>query len=156
MAAHQASPSLGFSRQEYWSGVPLPSPNFYIPTLNSFETQQEKNKSYHPPKNKNKQKPPSSHMFLTWSKATSALSIPLLLPGHLPPRALHLHTPFQPCWSLGLLLRHLQKRIITIIILTVPSLLSWDEFHASQISLPSSFLVYSLILMDPYPHSATA
>ena len=26
MAAHQASPSLGFSRQEHWSGLPLPSP----------------------------------------------------------------------------------------------------------------------------------
>ena len=25
-AAHQVSPSMGFSRQEYWSGVPLPSP----------------------------------------------------------------------------------------------------------------------------------
>ena len=25
-AAHQASPSMGFSKQEYWSGVPLPSP----------------------------------------------------------------------------------------------------------------------------------
>ena len=25
-AAFQASPSMGFSRQEYWSGVPLPSP----------------------------------------------------------------------------------------------------------------------------------
>ena len=24
-AAHQATPSMGFSRQEYWSGVPLPS-----------------------------------------------------------------------------------------------------------------------------------
>ena len=24
-AAHQAPPSLGFARQEYWSGVPLPS-----------------------------------------------------------------------------------------------------------------------------------
>ena len=24
-AAHQAPPSMGFSRQEYWSGVPLPS-----------------------------------------------------------------------------------------------------------------------------------
>jgi len=27
-AAHQAPPSMGFSRQEYWSGVPLPSPRF--------------------------------------------------------------------------------------------------------------------------------
>ena len=26
-AAHQAPPSMGFSRQEYWSGVPSPSPN---------------------------------------------------------------------------------------------------------------------------------
>ena len=25
-AAHQAPPSMGISRQEYWSGVPLPSP----------------------------------------------------------------------------------------------------------------------------------
>ena len=25
-AAHQTPPSMGFSRQEYWSGVPLPSP----------------------------------------------------------------------------------------------------------------------------------
>ena len=24
--AHQAPPSMGFSRQEYWSGVPFPSP----------------------------------------------------------------------------------------------------------------------------------
>ena len=30
MAAHQAPPSLGFSRQEHWSGLPFPSP---IPQL---------------------------------------------------------------------------------------------------------------------------
>ena len=28
-AAYQVPPSMGFSRQEYWSGVPLPSPNSY-------------------------------------------------------------------------------------------------------------------------------
>ena len=28
-AAHQAPPPMGFSRQEYWSGVPLPSPETY-------------------------------------------------------------------------------------------------------------------------------
>ena len=27
-AAYQAPPSMGFSRQEYWSGVPLPSPHW--------------------------------------------------------------------------------------------------------------------------------
>ena len=31
-AAHQVPPSMGFSRQEYWSGVPLLSPNM-IPTF---------------------------------------------------------------------------------------------------------------------------
>ena len=32
--AHQASPSVGFSRQEYWSGLPFPSPqSVYVSTL---------------------------------------------------------------------------------------------------------------------------
>ena len=34
MAAHQALPSLGFSRQEHWSGLPFPSP--YLPLLHRF------------------------------------------------------------------------------------------------------------------------
>ena len=29
-AAHQTPPSMGFSRQEYWSGVPLPSPDWVV------------------------------------------------------------------------------------------------------------------------------
>ena len=29
-AAYQAPPSMGFSRQEYWSGVPLPSPFYQL------------------------------------------------------------------------------------------------------------------------------
>ena len=33
-AAFQAPPSMGFSRQEYRSGVPLPSPNNYSTLLN--------------------------------------------------------------------------------------------------------------------------
>ena len=31
--AYQAPPSMGFSRQEYWSGVPLPSPSHTLVTL---------------------------------------------------------------------------------------------------------------------------
>ena len=31
-AAYQAPPSMGFSWQEYWSGVPLPSPNLSLAT----------------------------------------------------------------------------------------------------------------------------
>ena len=34
--AYQAPPSMGFSRQEYWSGVPLPSPLLFWLPLNSF------------------------------------------------------------------------------------------------------------------------
>ena len=32
-AAYQAPPSMGFSRQEYWSGVPLPSPSVFYTLL---------------------------------------------------------------------------------------------------------------------------
>ena len=38
-AAHQAPPSLGFSRQEHWSGLPFPSPStpyFFLSRANSF------------------------------------------------------------------------------------------------------------------------
>jgi len=36
IAAHQAPPPVGFSRQEYWSGVPLPSPDILLLLLNQF------------------------------------------------------------------------------------------------------------------------
>jgi len=32
-AAHQAPPSMGFSRQEYWGGLPLPSPSLSFTQL---------------------------------------------------------------------------------------------------------------------------
>ena len=35
-AAYQAPPSMGFSRQEYWSGVPLPSPPHTLQPKNSL------------------------------------------------------------------------------------------------------------------------
>ena len=37
-AAHQAPPSMGFSRQEYWSGLSLPSPSHVL----SFENWQSR------------------------------------------------------------------------------------------------------------------
>ena len=33
-AAYQAPPSMGFSRQEYWGGMPLPSPNILLAVSN--------------------------------------------------------------------------------------------------------------------------
>ena len=35
-AAYQAPPSMGFSRQQYWSGVPLPSPEFRVLPVKSW------------------------------------------------------------------------------------------------------------------------
>ena len=34
--AYQAPPSMGFSRQEYWSGVPLPSPSIMLGLVIEF------------------------------------------------------------------------------------------------------------------------
>ena len=34
--AYEASPSMGFSRQEYWSGVPLPSPHILVKYCSKF------------------------------------------------------------------------------------------------------------------------
>ena len=33
IAAYQAPPSMGFSKQEYWSGVPLPSGSEFMVSL---------------------------------------------------------------------------------------------------------------------------
>ena len=38
-AAYEAPPSVGFSRQEYWSGVPLPSPCSSL-DINKFNLQE--------------------------------------------------------------------------------------------------------------------
>ena len=35
-AAYQAPPPMGFSRQEYWSGVPLPSPKSFVTDILSL------------------------------------------------------------------------------------------------------------------------
>ena len=38
-AAYQAPPSMGFSRQEYWSGVPLPSLINKLPCIKQTVTE---------------------------------------------------------------------------------------------------------------------
>ena len=42
--AYQAPPFMGFSRQEYWSGVPLPSPDTGVPMADFFDAWQETTK----------------------------------------------------------------------------------------------------------------
>ena len=41
-AAHQAPLSMGFSRQEYWSGVPLPSPIQYLALVQLAKSLEDK------------------------------------------------------------------------------------------------------------------
>ena len=36
-ATHQTPPSMGFSRQKYWSGVPLPSPILWLPVIYFYQ-----------------------------------------------------------------------------------------------------------------------
>ena len=45
-AAYQALPSMGASRQEYWSGVPLPSPNGMYIAQHKLNHQWRKNWKY--------------------------------------------------------------------------------------------------------------
>ena len=40
-AAYQAPPSMGFFRQEYWSGVPLPSPDLTLKNTNKEQASVE-------------------------------------------------------------------------------------------------------------------
>ena len=44
--AHQAPPSMGFSRQGYWSGVPLPSPSLRLTYIKDFKRKSCKNLSH--------------------------------------------------------------------------------------------------------------
>src|SRR5574341_409840 len=53
-AAYQAPPSMGFSRQEYWSGVPLPSPNMLSRLVITFL-----------PRNK--------HLLISWLQSPSVV-----------------------------------------------------------------------------------
>ena len=56
-AAHQAPPSMGFSRQEYWSGVPLPSPRWSLLLHKCGQNNRELWKSYLPGLNNSIYKP---------------------------------------------------------------------------------------------------
>ena len=49
-AAHQAPPPMGFSRQKYWSGLPLPSPRLILPFV-----------------------PRSKHLLISWLQSPPAV-----------------------------------------------------------------------------------
>ena len=72
-AAHKAAPSLGFSRQEYWSGMPLPSLGRFLRyTKYGLRTRQTKMIGQRKPRSN-----PDYH-----EGATLSLSPPVCLPTH--------------------------------------------------------------------------
>ena len=73
--AYQAPPSMGFSRQEYWSGVPLPSPRnsprYRIQTCNI----QQRGRVF-----------PSMHLFLMWGSLFLEQASPLVYISPISPK----------------------------------------------------------------------
>ena len=61
-AAYQAPPTMGFSRQEYWSGVPLPSPNSAWVRTNSASSISKC----------------VSNTFLTWTTKISSIEVNMM------------------------------------------------------------------------------
>ena len=68
MAAHQAPPSLGFPRQEHWSGLPFPSPMCESEVAQSYLTLSDPMTAAH-------QAPPS----MGFSRQEDWSGVPLLL-----------------------------------------------------------------------------
>ena len=64
IAAYQAPPSMGFSRQEYWSGVPLPSAILCLKCNKILDSQ--------------KKLPDVQHKLLLWHKQSKYSEPPLL------------------------------------------------------------------------------
>ena len=73
MAAHQAPASMGFSRQEYWSGLPLPSPKKSLLTI--YRSAEAAAQKYH-----DQEPHTTDNYFLTALEAASPKSGRTLLP----------------------------------------------------------------------------
>ena len=74
--AYQASPSMGFSRQEYWSGLPFPSPgDLPDPGIEPGSPALEADALTSEPPGK-----PKSYSWLKWMKCS--VEAPLLATGH--------------------------------------------------------------------------
>ena len=72
-AAYQAPPPMGFSRQEYWSGVPLPSP------LGDGSIIHSSYSSLNAPNNNNVNTQLDKYFQSLWPKIIHSLTIPFIL-----------------------------------------------------------------------------
>ena len=77
--AHQAPPSMGFSRQEYWSGVPLPSPHT-VPSLTQKALHDRTPRSSCFMVSLSTLLPATSHVSATWLPYSSLYGLTLLPP----------------------------------------------------------------------------
>ena len=69
--AHQALPSMGFSRQEYWSGLPFPSPG--DPPNPVTEPGSPLQADALPSEPPGKNTPRSKHLLISWLQSPSAV-----------------------------------------------------------------------------------
>ena len=78
---YQASPSMGFSRQEYWSGLPFPSPgDLPDPGIEPGSPALQANALTSEPPGK-----PNCHQFCSFRQLPPPLtSLYLIIPGNLP------------------------------------------------------------------------
>ena len=84
--AHQAPPSVGFSRQEYWSGIPFPSPeDLPNPGIElGSPTSQTDNLSSEPPGKSHGERQDTTDSSNYWTKLLNGLSTSWFLIKHYP------------------------------------------------------------------------
>ena len=75
--AYQAPPSVGFSRQEYWSGVPLPSPNVVL--VSTIQQSESAISIYPLPLKPPYHSPPCQHSRSSQGTKLSFLCFPLTI-----------------------------------------------------------------------------
>ena len=101
--AYQAPPSMGFSRQEYWSGVPLPTLTIANLNLRSDVTKQKLPRDAHSWSSSNHWEPSmllqAALTWTMWEVLTGHSDVPLLQP--LLPSSYQGAETLQPTFSKG-------------------------------------------------------
>ena len=139
-AAYQAPPSMGFSRQEYWSGVPLPSPtnSQSSPKLMSIESVM-----------------PSSHLILC---------CPLLFLPPIPPSirvfsnesTLHMRWPKSWSFSFSIIPSNEHPGLVSFrmdwldLLAVQGTLKSLPQYHSSKASILWCSAFFTVQLSYPY------
>jgi len=108
MVAYQAPPSMGFSRQEYWSGLPFPSPgNLHSPGIKPRFPALQADALLSEPPRKPQHHPTglsSAHSPQSASLESTPMSLPFSLGCEHPEQGIepvhHLYIPWQRIWNI--------------------------------------------------------